>query len=254
MSDPLSGVRLLVPPSRLSLNPLQTMVARVGAEVVSFPRLVATRPDPALLDAAARQVGRYDWVVFAGGAGVEHFFERLEEVGGEPGALRGQVAAIGHGALKALRDHGVEVDYRPREHFAEGVVAGLGPLEGRAVLLVREVSASRRLPDQLTAAGAEVTAVAGHEVSVNVDKGAVREAWSRRLDLVAFANPATVRLFARALKKLELDPQRCLAGVTVTVVGPATARAAEAHGLPADLVAGGRLKPLLTALVDLAGR
>jgi uroporphyrinogen-III synthase len=245
---PLVGWRVLVPPSRLTVNPLMTMLERKGAAVVRFPELEAGTPDPAPLAEAARRIDEFDWVVFAGGEGVEGFFAQLDREGIPAARLPAQVGAIGHGALSALRKRSVEVTYRPREHFAEGVARGMGSLRGQAVLLVRERHASAALPTVLEREGARVTAVAGHEVRAVADREAARRAWARRLDWIAFANPATVRLFFDALGSLELDPARCLAGVTVSAVGPATAEAAEQRGITPDLVAGGRLKRLLDAL------
>jgi uroporphyrinogen-III synthase len=252
--EPLRGTRILVPPSRLRINPLMTMLERKGAEVIRFPELVAGETDPAPLAEAARRLDRLHWVVFAGGEGVQRFFEQMEREGVGKERLPAQVGAIGHGALSALRDRSVEVTYRPREHYAEGVVAGMGEVRHQDVLLVRERHASEALPQALEREGARVQAVAGHEIRPVADRETVRQAWSRRLDWIAFANLATVRLFFEALGSLGLDPERCLAAVMVSVVGPATGKAAETHGLTPDLVAGGRLKRLLDALMQQAVR
>ena len=82
-----------------------------------------------------------------------------------------------------------------------------------------------------------------------IDKAAARAVFERPLDLLALANPTVVRIFAEAITALQLDPERCLAGVTVAAVGPATAATAQSRGLVPDVVAGGRLKALIATLL-----
>jgi len=249
----LHGLRILVPPSRLDRNPLVVMLERSGAEVVVFPELEGVPTDPAPLDEAADRVGEYDWIVFAGGASVNHFFERLDRLGLNADNVRAKIGAIGHAALASLRKQGVKEVYRPREHFAEGVAQSMLPVADRRVLLVREAGASDALPRVLTDQGAQVEAVIGHRVSAKVGDAQVRAAFAQRLDLAAFANPSTVRLLLEAADRLALNLESCLAGVVIAAVGPATADTLRSVGLEPDLVAGGRLKRLLDALLELAG-
>lgn len=250
---PLQGLRILVPPSRLDRNPLVPMCRRMGAQVVTFPELAETPVDPAPLDDVARRLGDFDWIVFAGGDSVDHLFQRLALRGLDAAALRGRVGAIGFSSLKALRNHGVEADYRPREHFATGVVAGMQPVAGQRVLLVRAAGATDALPMELARQGARVEQRTGHAVSAVGRAEDAAQTFGQRLDAVAFATPATVRLFGDALAQVGATPERCLAGVVVYAIGPTTGEALTTAGLPPDHVAGGRLKPLLDELVALAG-
>jgi len=252
-TKPLGGLRILVPPSRLDRNPLVPMLERMGAEVVTFPRLTEAPVDPAPLDEVAPRLGDFDWIVIAGGGSVDHLFARLSRLGQDAGAMRGKIGAIGFSALKALRNHGVEADYRPKEHFAAGVASGMEPLEGSRVLLIRADGATDALPSHLTRQGAEVETLTGHAVVAVAHAGDIAETFGQRLDLAAFANPATVRLLVDALTRGAGDPERCLARVALFAIGPATADALVAAGLPPDHVAGGRLKPLLDEVVTLAG-
>ena len=155
--------------------------------------------------------------------------------------------------MKALRSYGVEADYRPREHFATGVVAGMESVQGKRVLLIRAEGATDVLPTHLVGQGAQVEALTGHAVAAEADAGATAQTFGRRLDLAAFANPATVRLLLGALARVGADPEHCLARVPLFAIGPTTADALVAAGFPPDYVAGGRLKPLLDEVVALAG-
>ena len=250
-TEPLAGRRILLPPSRLEPNPLVTMLQRKGAEAVLFPALTDCPVEVAPLDDAARRIGEFDWVVFVGGQSAARFCERLATLRIETGALRGQVASIGFRALRVLRAAGIEVTQRPVDHTPGGIAAVMAPVAGKRVLIVRALGTSERFPALLREHGATVEIVHGHGLSAVPDAEAAQEAFKGPLDLVAFANPATVRLFAEAMAALPLAPERCLGGVPILAIGPTTAEAAVEHGLPADLVAGGRLKALVQAILDL---
>jgi len=254
-TKPLRGLRILVPPSRLDKNPMELMFGRMGAEVVTFPDLHKAVVDPAPLDDVALRLGDFHWMVIAGSDSVDHLFARLARLGLDAGALgpKLRVGAIGFSALKALRSHGVEADYRPKEHFAEAVVAGMKPLKDRRVLLIRAAGATDALPSALTRRGAEVEALTGHGITARPDAAKAAQSFLGGLDLAAFVNPATVRLFFEGLGQMGSDVERCLSRVPVFAIGPATAESLVAAGLPPDHVAGGRLKPLLDAVVHLAG-
>jgi uroporphyrinogen-III synthase len=270
-SKPLRCLRILVPPSRLDRNPMVPMFERMGAEVVAFPKLYDAPVDPAPLDDVATRLGDFDWIIIAGGGSVDQFFGRLNRLELDAGALRSRdaekgirVGAIGFSALKALRTYGVEADYRPKQHFADAVVAGMESVRGRRVLLVRAAGATDALPKALMRQGAEVEALTGHAVcakgsdagpDAGLDAGPdAGQTFGRQgLDLAAFVNPATVRLFFESLRQMGVGVEHCLARVPIFAIGPATAESLVTAGLPPDHVAGGRLKLLLDDVIHLAG-
>jgi uroporphyrinogen-III synthase len=223
METPLSGLRILVPPSRLDRNPLIVMLQRNGAEVVVFPSLEAGPVSTAPIAEAAARVDDYDWVVFGGGESVENLCNELEAQGRSLEDLQGQTVTIGASALGALRKRGRQVDHRPRIHTADGVVEGMLPVEGQRVLILRGAPAREKLPALLAEHGARVDSLIGHTVKASASPRDAASAFARRIDLLALANPGT-------------------------------AEAAEALGLVPDLIAAGRLKHLVAALVELAGR
>lgn len=253
MKPPLAGRRILVPPSRLGPNPLIPMLERQGATVVVFPTLMPQHLDPAPLDDALAALGAADWLVVAGEQSALHLLERLAATHRATTALPARIAAIGHGAMSTLRRAGVTPTVTPREHFAAGVAGALGEVRDLSILLLREAGASRALPDLLESRGACVAALAGHALRPGSTLTEAREAFSRPLDALALANPATVRLLVEALLSHELSPTRCLGAVPVLAVGPATAEAAGRLGLPPDLVAEGRLKQLLALITTWLG-
>lgn len=253
MTPPLTGRRILVPPSRLGPNPLIPMLERQGATVIAFPKLETQATDTAPLDAALEAASSFDWLVVAGERSAAQLLERLRGASRDTAQLPPRIAAIGHGAYSTLRKAGLTPAVTPREHFASGVANALGDVQGLSVLLLREAGASRALPDLLGSRGARVTALAGHAIRPRPTLAEARAAFGHPLDALALANPATVRLLVLALAALGLSPDRCLGATPIVAVGQATAEAASRLGLPADLVAEGRLKRLGELLIAWLG-
>ena len=147
----LTGRRILIPPARPDANPLLHILKRHGAETIEFPSLKPVPPsDFGFMDQAIEQINDYDWIVFSGSNSVVNFLKRFEALSCDISSLDGpRIAAIGHGAVSALKKEGVGVQYVPRVHTAEGVTADLGEVSGSLFLLVRVEGASRNLPQKL---------------------------------------------------------------------------------------------------------
>jgi len=250
MNKPLVGKRILVPPARPEANPLLRILERKGAEVLEFPVLRTAPPaDYGPLDKAIRQLEEFDWIIFSGSNCVANLFERLNKMGlGKAALIKPRIGAIGSGALSALKKWGVEVDYVPARHTANDVIAGLNDISSLKFLLVRVEGASRNLPEGLKDLGARVTEVAGYRMLIEASVEMAEKVFGRGLDILALANPSTVRFLAKAADELGLDLQESLEGVTIAAVGPATAEAAGSHVLVPDMVSTGHIADLAEAL------
>lgn len=132
----------------------------LGAEVIQFPTIdIKPLEDYSSVDAAVRNLGAYDWLIFTSANGVKCFWERLEAQGLDARALYGlQVAAIGPATAQAVRTHGIAPDFVPEAYIAESVAEGLIGLgmDGKKVLLPRAREAREVLPEELRKAGAQV--------------------------------------------------------------------------------------------------
>ena len=123
---------------------------------ISAPRSSSSPPstssrleDYSSVDAAVRNLGAYDWLIFTSANGVKCFWERLEAQGLDARALYGlQVAAIGPATAQAVRTHGIAPDFVPEAYIAESVAEGLIGLgmDGKKVLLPRAREAREVLP------------------------------------------------------------------------------------------------------------
>ena len=98
------------------------------------------------------------------------------------------VAAIGPATAQALRDRGIVPDVVPAEAVSESLLAALGDVGGRRVLVATAQGARDVLPDGLRERGAHVDVVHLYRtVPEPVDAAAVRSA-----DLITFTSSSTV--------------------------------------------------------------
>ena len=251
-TGPLAGARVLVPPARPETSPLAGMLRRQGATTLHVPALEPRYPSAwASLDRALLQVRGADWIVFSGSNSVHNWVGRAGEIGIDPvvpGDVR--IAAIGNGAARALRTDGREPDYVPDMHVADEIAQGLPGARNVHVLLVRVEGATDALPDALRAIGANVTAADGYRMAVRAAARDAREMMARGIDVLALANPTTLRYLQRGAELAGSDLQQIVAGAFVAAVGDATAHAAVEVGLEPGLVAGGRINSLTEAIIQ----
>ena len=249
---PLAGKRILVPPARLEANPLLHMLERSGADALEFPALKVLAPaDYGPMDRAIRSLKDFDFVIFSGSNCVINFLQRLEGLLASKAALAElKIVAVGYGAVSALKKEGVEIDYVPKVHTAEGVTESLGEISGSVFLLVRVEGASRGLPESLKRMGAKVTEVVGYRMLVDAIAEMAEKAFGSGLDALALANPTSVRFFLKGAEELGLDLADALKEVTIAAVGPATAHEAIMHGLKPDIVSKGHIADLAQSLTD----
>ena len=152
-------------------------------------------------------------------------------------------APSGPGTASRLTRFGLKVDLIPEDHSADGVVAALkatGPLKGKRVLFPKADIARDTLPEELRAAGAEVTEVVAYRtVTAESDAhlGIYRQLLDRRIDAVTFSSASAVRAFV-------VDPRRRSGG-----------RSAEPHARRDDRPGHGRRgAPLRHHAADHAGQ
>jgi uroporphyrinogen III methyltransferase/synthase len=252
---PLANKRILVPPARPEANPLLDILKRQGAEAFEFPALeVAAPPDYSSMDRVVLNLKDFDFIVFSGSNCVINFFKRLEVLKLGKAALEApKIVAIGHGAVSALKKESVDIYYVPKVHTAEGVAGGFWDIAGTALLLVRVEGASRKLPERLRQMGAEITEVAGYRMLVHATEEMAEKAFGRKLDVLALANPTSLRFFLQGAKDVGLDVAKTLKEVIIAAVGPATAEASEKHGLAPHIISKGHIADLAESLTHYFG-
>lgn len=253
MTDrPLAGKRVVITRPPHQAAPFAERLRALGAEPVIVP-LVTIRPpaDPAPLEAALRELERFDWVIFTSANAVEAVCDRLDDLGQVGKVPRWPpIAVIGPATGKALQQYGLSPALMPATHIAEALFEALRQhtaLAGARILLPQADRARPVLADLLRAAGAEVCAVVAYE-TVSAQDRAV--SWPDNVDAVIFTSASAAQSFAALFG----DPAQMLGDAVVACIGPVTAQAARALGVPVHAVAQSHtldgLIAALTALFD----
>ncbi len=252
---PLAGRRIVVTRAAAQADDLLAQLRALGAEPLACPAIAITAPtDFAALDAALGAIADYDWVIFTSVNGVSAVLDRLAVQGRAPSALAGpRIAAIGPGTAGALAAAGLPPAFVPGRFVTEALVAEIGDVAGRRVLLPRADIARPALALGLRARGAFVDEITAYcTVPAELPTGIAAALRAGQVDAITFTSSSTVRYFLSALAP---------AGVTVTglqgperpavvCIGPITAATARARGLPVDAVAAEYTIPgLVAALV-----
>ena len=219
---PLHGKTVAVTRARAQASPLAARLRDLGADVIEAPA-IRTQSLPVELPALAG----YDLLVVSSPNGAHELFTHLRDAR----ALAGlNVAAMGPGTARALKDHGIEADIVPERSVAEGMVEALAEVDARRVLLARGKEGRDLLPDALRERGAEVDVLALYEtVAEPLEVDGIAEI--ARADYVTFTSASTVRHLLEAAGANALD------GPRLASIGPATSAELRAHDLEPDIEA-----------------
>jgi uroporphyrinogen III methyltransferase / synthase len=250
---PLFGRRVLVTRSRDQSGELVELLEARGAEAVEAPLISVVPPeDYGPLDDAVARAAEYDWIVFTSANGANAFMDRLMSGPRDARALADtKLCAVGPGTASRLTRFGLKVDCVPEDHRAEGVVAALrktGSLKNVKMLFPKADIAREVLPEQLRAAGADVTEVVGYRTITadsDIHLAIYRELLEERIDVVTFSSASAVRAFITihgAEQAMDL-----LSHTVVATIGPVTAEAAHRYGINPQILPSSSTVP---ALVD----
>lgn len=241
---PLSGRRILITRARRQAVALATALEEQGAEVLAVPSIEIVSPESyEPLDAALRNLKKYNWLVLTSVNGVEVLAARLRvllqttlplpRIGLHSGNVL-KVAAMGPATAHALETHGIPVDVVPEKYVAESLVEALrGQVFDEDVLLIRAESARDLVPIELEKAGARVHVIAAYRTVVPESSCArLREILSGNgplPDAVTFTSSSTVTNFFRLLA--EAGAAGWPASVAAASIGPITTRTLLDHGI-----------------------
>lgn len=213
---PLKGKRIMVTRPVVVQSQLCDALRSLGADVIAVPAV-----ETHLLPFAV-EFGRYNWVIFTSGAGVNHFFDRLHTLGLDARALGGRrIAVVGPGTAAALKQHGITADFVPTVYAGDCLAEELigSGLLGRTdcVGIFRAKQGSASIVEQLCKycqvddiAVYDTVKIAGEPIDTT------------DVDAVAFTSAGCVEAFA----------ERCdTAGLTAFCIGKRTETAAIKAGM-----------------------
>lgn len=241
-NKPLFGWRVLVPRTKEQAASLSTRLRSFGSEPEEVPTISVEPPrNPQQMDKAVRGLveGRYEWIAFTSYNAVRAVKEKFEEYGLDARAFSGlKIAAVGEKTAATLADWGLRADLVPSgEQSAAGLLEDwpeydelLDPIN--RVFLPRADIATENLVAGLVDLGWEVDDVTAYRtVRAAPPPAPTREAIkSGKFDAVVFTSSSTVRNLVGIAGKPH-------ASTIIAVIGPATAKTAEEHGLRVDVMA-----------------
>ncbi len=247
---PLRGRRVLVTRAEEQAGAFVQRLRDLGAVPVLCPTIAIAAPeDFGGLDGAIARLDSYDWIIFTSVNGVRFFFERLSATGGSSSSLdRLQIGAIGPATAAAIEGHGREVAFVPAEYVAESIVAGIGDVAGKRVLLPRADIARKALVEGLAAKGATVDEVIAYRTVAGTSSNAAPVFAPGAVDIATFTSPSTVQNFVALFG--DGGALGALQSAAIACIGPITADAARRAGLPVTIVAPEHtLQGLIEALI-----
>jgi uroporphyrinogen III methyltransferase/synthase len=246
----LAGRSVVVTRSGPRASGLVGALERVGASVVELPltRQVGAADGGAALRAAAATVRDNAWVVLTSRNAADRFMAELPDARALAGVL---VAAVGPSTADALRMAGVEPDLVPGEHSARGLVEEFPDADSAAmnrVLFPCADLAPDTIADGLAQKGWDVARVEAYRtVPLSAPEPAVL-AQVALADALVLTATSSVQAFTALHTP---DGSAVPPPPHVVCIGPTTAAAARAAGMPAVFEAwGASADGIVAELVD----
>ncbi|HEY0889175.1 MAG TPA: uroporphyrinogen-III synthase [Nocardioides sp.] len=255
-TKPLFGWRVLVPRTKEQAPILSARLRGYGAVPEEVPTISVEPPrNPQQMDKAIRGLveGRYEWVAFTSVNAVRAVREKFDEYGLDARAFSGlKIAAVGDKTSASLLEWGLRPDLVPSgEQSAAGLLEDwpeydelLDPIN--RVFLPRADIATENLVAGLVDLGWECDDVTAYRtVRAAPPPAPTRDAIKTgKFDAVVFTSSSTVRNLVGIAGKPHPS-------TVIAVIGPATAKTAEEHGLRVDVLAASpSVEALTTALAD----
>ncbi len=241
-TKPLFGWRVLVPRTKEQAGSLSARLRSYGSIPEEVPTISVEPPrNPQQMDKAIRGLveGRYEWVAFTSVNAVKAVREKFEDYGLDARAFSGlKIAAVGDKTAAAISDWGLRPDLVPDgEQSARGLLEDWPPYDDvldpiNRVFLPRADIATETLVAGLLDLGWEVDDVTAYRtVRATPPPAPTREAIKTgKFDAVVFTSSSTVRNLVGIAGKPHPS-------TVIAVIGPATAKTAEEHGLRVDVLA-----------------
>jgi uroporphyrinogen III methyltransferase / synthase len=254
-TKPLFGWRVLVPRTKEQAGSLSASLRGFGAVPEEVPTISVEPPrNPLQMDKAIRGLveGRYEWIAFTSVNAVKAVREKFDEYGLDARAFSGlKIAAVGEKTAAAIAGWGLRADLVPSgEQSARGLLEDWPPYDDvldpiNRVFLPRADIATETLVAGLHELGWEVDDVTAYRtVRATPPPAPTREAIkSGKFDAVVFTSSSTVRNLVGIAGKPHTS-------TVIAVIGPATAKTAEEHGLRVDVLAP---DPSVESLADALG-
>lgn len=233
-STPSTARRVLVTRASGQAGELVSALRASGLEPILAPAIeVEIEPPGGSLDAAARQLHAYAWVVVTSANGARAILQAAERAVTDrdvPAALDApQWAAIGPATRRLLERRAIDVVFQPAESSGAALARELPVHPGDRVLVVRGDLAEETLAVALRARGAEVDDIVAYRTheAPEGSRALLRRALADGpIAAVVFTSGSTVRGLIALARAERLD----VASIPSVCIGPETAAEARNAG------------------------
>ncbi|HCS53313.1 uroporphyrinogen-III C-methyltransferase [Rubinisphaera sp.] len=239
-NKPLIGKRIGITRPSGQAEPQIQMAVSLGADPVLMPLIEITKPESnAELDQKIRSLDQYEWLLFTSANGVQHFFDRVWEIGSDSRLLnRIKIACIGSSTAEALETYRLRADLVPDDYCSESLAEALIQRKPeKPVLWMRANRGRDIISTQLKSAGIHLDEAVAyhHQDAVALSEQSQHLIETGQLDWIGLSSPA----IARQLAKLIPEQARQYLGnkIKLAAISPITAQAAEETGLPITAIA-----------------
>ena len=166
-SNPLSGLTIVITRPRDQAVQLARRIEQAGGITLLFPLLdIAAVQDTRILEEQIARLPEFNLAIFISPNAVHYGMDAIRAAGGLPHSL--EIATVGQGSAKALREAGVASVIAPTERFdSEGLLAlpELQDVAGWRVMIFRGDGGRELLGDTLRMRGATVEYAACYQRS-----------------------------------------------------------------------------------------
>jgi len=258
-------MKILITRPRAQAADFAEQLRQAGFEPIFFP-VIEIHPieNNVALERALENLDCYEWVVFTSVNAVEVVFDVLARRALSPtkqspllagrllrslsireercstiarSDIPPRVTAVGSKTADALRARGIEPDFIPAEFVGVNILAGLGDVRGKWILLPRADIARKELPEAIAQAGGIAHEIIVYQTLPAKADGEGLSALKSGVDVVTFTSPSTVENFVALLRQNRLDPLNLPNNPLFACIGPVTEQAARSEGLENIVVA-----------------
>jgi uroporphyrinogen-III synthase len=248
---PLAGLKVVVTRPRDQAGQMMQRIEQAGGVPLLFPLLeISATDDSAALNEQVARLGQFNLAIFVSPNAVRYGIAAIRAAGELPQKL--QIATVGQGSAKALRETGISNIIAPTERFdSEGLLAlpEMQQVSDWRVMIFRSDGGRELLGDTLRERGAKVEyASCYRRAKSQQDKGGLLAA---RPDAIIVTSSESMEHLGRMLDAGELDALR---NTVLFVPHARIAGLARDLGWPQVHVTAPGDDGLFSALVEWAGQ
>lgn len=239
----LQGKTILVTRSAHQAERFVEVIDQSGGRAVVFPTIEIYEPASwDACDKAIAELPSYDSLIFTSANGVEFFLRRMVMLEHSPTALleSKRLFVVGEKTKEIFDQWGLSVTSMPERSTGADLATMIAKsgITGRKFLFPRGNLGQDTVAQILTSAGATVETICVYETR-RPTQDDVAPLYARlvngEIDVVTFTSPSTVKNFASLFSEEMI--QRVYQRTRFAVIGPVTAEACTALGVPATIVA-----------------